>query len=288
MKRDFLDESLAPLLETQRWGRAHRHGQETGSTNDDMLTWLQEGAEHGSLITADRQHAGRGRLGRRWDSGHREDLYASVALRVTPGPAGIGALGLAVGLGLLEGLAALAPDFVPDLGTLALKWPNDLLLNNKKLGGVLCEARWNQGQAMIACGFGVNLGRDSFEEVQLAQRATSLALTAREQGKTLPENLRARVLASLLMRLETRVEQYLHKGFSGIEAAYRQHCRELGQMIRLSGQGPDKGPPGTLYRAIDLDHDGALLVQRPPSLRRWRVQSDDVWLVAPPDSAENT
>lgn len=265
---------LAEQLRTKAYGRAHRHLELTGSTNDDAQAWLDEGAPHGALVTADRQQKGRGRMGRSWDSSEAQDLYASVALRITPGPLGIGALGLAVGLGLME---ALEQRF-SSLGTWQLKWPNDLLLDQKKLGGILCEARWSQGVALVACGFGLNVGRRSFEDAGLAERATSLALAADARGQTWSPELRASLLASLLMRLEGRVESFLADGFSVIADGYRSYCRELGQSVRLSGQGPDGAAPGTVYEAVDLDQDGALIVQRPGQSRRWRVQSDDVWL----------
>lgn len=270
-------EALEPRLQTQVWGRTHRHVACTGSTNDDIQAWMDAGAPHGALVTADAQSQGRGRMGRSWESTASQDIYASVALRVHPGPAGIGALGLAVGLGLVRALHVA----YPELGSWSLKWPNDVMVDGKKLGGILCEARWTQGQALIACGFGLNVGRLHFEDSHLAQRATSLALLAQKKGKTLPLHPRVSLLAQLMLSLENTVEPFLKNGFSCIAEPYKSYCRELGQTVRLSGSGPDKGPPGTLYRAIDLDEDGALLVQRPPQLRAWRVQSDDVWLVAP-------
>lgn len=268
---------LAERLGTRAYGREHRHFSVTGSTNDDVQTWLDEGVAHGALVTADRQQEGRGRMGRSWDSSEAKDLYASVALRIAPGPLGIGALGLVVGLGLIE---ALEQRF-SQLGHWQLKWPNDLLLEQKKIGGILCEARWSQGLALVACGFGLNVGRRSFQDPALAERATSLALAADARGEGLERELRASLLAGLLVSLEGRVESFLADGFSVIADRYRSYCRELGQPVRLSGTGPDGGAPGTVYQAVDLDEDGALLVQRPGSATRWRVQSDDVWLAAP-------
>lgn len=272
-----LDAQLIDCLQTKVWGRVHRHVPVTDSTNDDLARWMEQGTKTGSLVTADRQRRGRGRLGRHWDSSAAQDLYASVALVHGPGVAGMGALGLAVGLGLIQ---ALEGQF-PELGTWRLKWPNDLLLDGKKIGGVLCEARWSRGEAQVACGFGLNLLRNRFEDPGVAQRATSLALVAQERGKTLPARVRVEVLAQLLLNLEQTVPRYLSGGFGVIASAYRGYCRELGRAVRLSGQGPDGSPPGTVFQAIDLDEDGALLVQRARGQRAWRVQSDDVWLVAP-------
>lgn len=241
------------------------------------MRWIEEGAPHGALLTADRQSAGRGRLGRLWSSGDPLDLYATLVLRVRPGPEGIAALGLVVGLALVQALSEL----YPQLGVWALKWPNDVMLDGRKLGGVLCEARWSQGEAALAVGFGLNLGRSKFQDPELAQRATSLFLAAQQRGLTLPGNLRVDTLAAALEHLRSCLTIYLEQGFASVSGRYRHWCRELGNYITLSSPGPDKGAPGTRYLALDLDEDGALLVQRAPGMRCWRVQSDDVWLVAP-------
>src|SRR5690606_17365021 len=97
---------LAELLTTARLGRAHEHHASLSSTNDRALAWLAEGAPDGALVTADHQSAGRGRLGRVWSSPVGRDLYASLILRPGVSPRGFGALALAVGVGLREGLLA--------------------------------------------------------------------------------------------------------------------------------------------------------------------------------------
>lgn len=278
------EQALAPRLEEGGWGRTHRHFECCGSTNDEALRWIEEGAPHGALVTADRQSAGRGRLGRVWSSTEPLDLYATLIVRVRPGPEGIAALSLAVGLALVEALSEL----YPCLGGWALKWPNDLMLDGRKLGGVLCEARWSQGEAALAVGFGLNLGRCKFQDPELAQRATSLFLAAQQRGLALPGNLRVDTLAAVLAQMRAWMMVYLEQGFSAISEQYRRWCRELGHYITLSGPGPDKGAPGTRYLALDLDRDGALLVQRAPGMRSWRVQSDDVWLAAPGIHAEGS
>lgn len=199
----------------------------------------------------------------------------------------IAAMGLAVALGILDGILAAIAEQRRTMGEeaggedWALKWPNDILVKGQKLAGILCEARWQGPQVSVVCGFGINLGRLAFEG-ELRERATSLALWAKTHKFEVPS--RAQLLAAVLSGLERRLCDYVGGGFAAIRADYQRHCRELGGRIRLSGPGPDGAPAGTFYQVRGLDRDGALLVQRSPSSEILRVQSADVWLVDPADS----
>jgi BirA family transcriptional regulator, biotin operon repressor / biotin---[acetyl-CoA-carboxylase] ligase len=121
------------------------------STMDLAHAMGDEFAPHGSVIVADTQDAGRGRSGKRWASGSKGGVWASVLLRQT-GPAPQGLLSLRTGMALAKELDRLARTQVQ------LKWPNDLWQPEGKLAGILTEARW-RGDAMewIVVGIGVNL-----------------------------------------------------------------------------------------------------------------------------------
>lgn len=253
---------LASLSFETRWlGRPHEHWAALASTNDRALAWAREGAPHGALVTADAQTAGRGRLGRAWASPPGEDLYMSLVLR--PGSSReIGALGLAVGAGLREGLATWVPWAL-------LKWPNDVLCDGRKLAGILCEARWTDGVPEVVAGIGINVGRRTFAG-PLAETATSLARAL----PTAPP--RAEVLGHVLPAIEAAVEAFLAGGFAAIRGRYEPHCALRGQVVSVelnAGTGAREQA-----RALGFDDDGALRVEPLAGGPTRRVESGDVWL----------
>ncbi|MCA9696505.1 MAG: biotin--[acetyl-CoA-carboxylase] ligase [Myxococcales bacterium] len=263
---------MAGLLTTARLGRVHEHHRELGSTNDRALVWLSDPrapAPDGALVSADAQTAGRGRLGRHWSSPPGRDLYASVVLRPGAPQAVYGALALAVGVGLREGLLRAFDGALPGL---SLKWPNDLLLDGRKLAGILCESRWRGREVELVIGFGVNVHRSEDEfEGPLRDTATSLARAlpeARRRG-------RAAILAAILAALEIELERFFAGGFAAIRPRYEPHCLVIGRRIAV------EEPDGTRREAIaeGLDEDGALRVRPVGGGASVRVQSADVWLV---------
>lgn len=253
---------LLDLRPGTRWlGRPHEHVAELASTNDRALAWARAGAPHGAMVSADHQTAGRGRLGRAWASPAAGDLYVSLILRPSRGPA-LGALALAVGAGLREGLARWTP-------RAALKWPNDVLLDGRKLAGVLCEARWVGDLPELVVGFGVNVGRTAFDP-ELAPTATSLALALPSPPP------RAEVLSNLLATLEPIFDAFFAGGFAAIRGRYEQHCVTLGArvFVEVPGKTDEREPA----RALGLDLDGALRVAPLGGGPSRRVESGDVWL----------
>jgi BirA family biotin operon repressor/biotin-[acetyl-CoA-carboxylase] ligase len=272
-------EQLGDLLTTDRLGRVHEHHASLGSTNDRALEWLSSGAPDGALVTADHQSAGRGRLGRAWSSPAGRDLYASAILRPGMPAQGFGALALAVGVGVRDGLLAAyggadawAKQGWPEL---ALKWPNDVLLGGRKLAGILCESRWRGREVELVIGFGINVHRERDEfEPDLRARATSLAL------ELAPEHRRGRaaILAAVLAQLEHNLERFFAGGFAAIRSRYEPHCLVIGKTIEVAE------PSGRGFMAIaeSLDDDGALRVRPREGGPSVRVESADVWLRGAP------
>ncbi len=277
MRQPDLEElaELASLLTTTRLGRTHEHHAELGSTNDRAHAWLASpnGPPDGSLITADAQTAGRGRLGRVWSSPAGRDLYASVILRCGRPPAGLGALSLAVGVGLREGLlrGLAGCSGLPELG---LKWPNDVLLGGRKLAGILCESRWRGGEVDVVVGFGVNVHRrlDEFDP-ELRERATSLAIHIADDRRP----GRAAILAAILAELERWLDRFFVGGFAAIRSHYEPHSVVLGREVWVDQPSPS-GVQRVAALALALEPDGALRVRPLAGGPSFRVESADVWL----------
>jgi BirA family biotin operon repressor/biotin-[acetyl-CoA-carboxylase] ligase len=250
------------------YGRPHEHHAVIGSTNDRALQWLRDGAPHGAVVTADAQQAGRGRRGRQWFSPAGESLYVSLVLRPGPvrPPERLGSLGLAVGVGLREGLPPLRHPVM-------LKWPNDLQVDGRKLGGILCEARWLGDAPELVVGFGLNVHAQAFP-AELQAVATSVA----QHGDGAAPG-RATLLAALLAALEAAIEPFLQGGFAAVRERYVPWCESLGRMVQVGDQAAPAGArQGVAER---LDEDGALWVRPTGGGAPFRVESSDVWLAPP-------
>jgi len=146
----------------------------TDSTMRDARILADAGVPDGTVIRADAQTQGRGRIdGRKWDSSDGRDLLCTVILRRPP----VAGFTLRVGLA-----AALALDlFLPEGTTTAIKWPNDILCSGRKLAGILCENSGNN----LYIGTGFNIGRSSFPQ-ELSDKAASLATIASKHGTGIP------------------------------------------------------------------------------------------------------
>lgn len=216
---------------------------EVGSTQDLAHELAEQGAPHGSAVAARRQRAGRGSRGRPWASGDG-GLWLSVVGRPAGAPA-LEVLSLRVGLELAPALEAAAA--LP-AGRLRLKWPNDLVLDDRKLGGILCEARW-RGPApeWVVVGVGLNLA--NVLDPAIASRSTRLADAGWVAG---PEPLAPVAVAAVLRALDAAGPLAPSE-----LAAYRTRDWLLGQRLVGSHAGRVRGvsPAGRLLVEGD---DGAL------------------------------
>jgi BirA family biotin operon repressor/biotin-[acetyl-CoA-carboxylase] ligase len=205
------------------------------------------GLPEGAVVAALAQTAGRGRLGRGWYSPPGEALYVSVVLRPPGAPHTVT---LAAGLAACQGL----DPWVPGLG---LKWPNDLVVNGKKLAGILTEGCGGQGTGpFIVTGFGVNVNNPGFPP-GLGARATSLLL---ETGRPAE---REAVLVSLLRALDGVYGEFCAGGFAPLRPRYLARCVTLGRRVRLWRAGAEEEA-----LALDVTDQGELLVQDPQGRRQ--------------------
>lgn len=227
------------------------------STNTQLLARAEAGAASGTVLVADRQTAGRGRRGRTWFAAPGDSLTFSLLWRFPPESGAPVGLSLAVGLGLAQGLESLG------VANVRLKWPNDLLLNGRKLGGVLVELQPGQlHSAVIGVGINLHLPEDLPPEVR--ELATAL-----DQARA-PMS-RETVLASLLSGLRETLDTYAVVGFAGLRDAWQLRHAHQGARVRITGGTEDMTG---ICRGVD--GDGALLLQTDAGLRT--VVSGDVSL----------
>jgi len=231
---------LSGLLETERIGRSLRVLEQTGSTNDDARADADAdaGSTDGHVVIADAQRAGRGSHGRPWSSPAGADIYLSILLRPGLPPEDLAPLTLAVGLGVAEAVESHLPG-----RTVALKWPNDVLVGARKCAGILVESQTLGGRVGAAIvGIGVNVNRERFPE-ELTDIATSLRL---ELGVAID---RERVTADLLLSVERWVDRLVAMGPAPIVNALEGRLAMRGERVAcgdVTGELLGVGPSGAL------------------------------------------
>jgi BirA family biotin operon repressor/biotin-[acetyl-CoA-carboxylase] ligase len=228
---------------TTRWlGRSLIYCTVTSSTQDVARREAEAGAPPGTVVVADEQTAGRGRLGRSWVSPPGQNLYLTVVLRPPRPP--VAQLAMAAPLAVARAVEETTPLRA------GIKWPNDVWLGRRKVAGVLIETEIRGDEVLYSLvGIGVNVNMDIASFPELAEVATSLR---HELGR---EVAREEVLAAILNHLEALLE-----GASPEEVwrRWRERLITLGQQVRVSrGQEVIEG------LAEDVDTQGHLLVRRP-------------------------
>lgn len=255
-----------------------RWSAETGSTNSDALELARHGEPEGIVVVADHQLAGRGRRARTWVAPPGGSLLVSVLLR-PPAPVAA-AVTMAVAVALAEAVEA-------ETGVRAgLKWPNDLVVDDRKLAGILAEADWPAGanisagwrpppdhaRVPVVVGTGLNVAWPAELPDELADVAeTATALDRLVDGA--PSGLRARLLAAYLRRLDVRYGELVAEGSAGILAAWRQRSATLGRRVRV-----DLGADDVEGMAVDVTDEGHLVVEDLGGERRSLAVGDVVHL----------
>ena len=250
-------DTIRSTLATESLGHALHLHQELASTNREALSLVQNGAVHGTVVIAESQSGGYGRHGRPWFSPPGFNIYCSVVAH------GLGRnLSLSQWLSWVPLVSALAVTEAIQQTTavsISLKWPNDLLLHERKVGGILCESSFattNDPVVVIGIGLNVNVPRESFPE-DLQPIAASLMEASRRPID------RNRLIAQLLLELEQCLVELRSSGPVRLRQAYAARCATLGRQVRVlfTNDQPIVG------RAEALSADGALQVRTlpPPS-----------------------
>ena len=243
-------EELDSLIKTQWAGRNILYYDVTDSTNLRVKQAGDEGAPHGTLAVADRQTAGRGRRGRTWISPAGSSIYMSILLRpeITPDKASM--LTLVMALSVAEGIGqGMVQSECP---ALQIKWPNDIIINGKKLAGILTVMSSQLDYINhVTIGVGINVNMPDVPE-EIAQTATSLRI---ECGHTVK---RAPLIAAVMERLEENYEIFLKtQDLSGLIDRYSALLVNRAREVQILGAKET-------YRAhaIGIDRTGELIVRR--------------------------
>ncbi len=231
-------------------GYRRLHLPEIDSTNDEARRRAESGADGGLVVTADRQTAGRGRRGRNWNSPDG-NLYCSILVRPEIAPAEGAQAGFAVSLAVADIVADALAHALP----VHCKWPNDVLVSDQKVSGILIESASGAGRSVdwLIIGIGINVtSHPDFAE----KPATSLAacgVTAQLDD----------LLAQLVAALDLRLTQWLEQGFDSIRNAWMERAWRLGEQVDLmTGQDQVTGA----FRG--LDETGGIVLELAGGERR--------------------
>lgn len=262
-------DTIHSTLSTTWLGRRIELFDSLPSTNREAVQLAQADVEHGTVVVAGSQTAGRGRLSRTWFSPPGANLYCSTILRTTRPPERV-----AEWLSWLPLISALAAaEAIEQVSAIhvSVKWPNDLLISERKVGGILCESgtgiRSDPFQ-VIGIGINVNMDHDDWP-TDLRDSATSIW----QERRIIVD--RNRLLAQLLLDLEQCLDELVVHGTSRLAQAYYQRCSTIGLTIRATlangdtivGLADGIGQDGSLRVRLQATHPGS----GPPEIIQLRV-----------------
>lgn len=243
---DLLDGRELQIPKGQVIGSKVVYFEEIDSTNNYAKKIAHEGCPHGTIVVAEKQTSGRGRVGREWKSSNSEGLWFSLVLRPDLEPENVQIVTLAASIAVIEGISDLQGIVC------GIKWPNDIILDNCKLGGILTELSAEPGHVnFVVVGIGININQDAnaFDE-EIRHKATSLRI---HTGAYIP---RVKVLGSILTRFEEIYKIMLQGNTQEIINRWSKYSVTLGKEVRLSIKEEEY-----IGTAQNIAFDGKLVVK---------------------------
>jgi BirA family biotin operon repressor/biotin-[acetyl-CoA-carboxylase] ligase len=216
------------------------------STNDYLMELASRGASHGTVVIADAQHKGKGRLDRKWFSPPGKNIYMSILLRPSLRPEDFSLLTVmstaacVLAINKLTGIEAW------------IKWPNDIVVSGRKLGGILLESRLRSGgiaHAVVGIGINVNSRQEDFPE-DLRDIATSVF---HEIGRNTKRTI---LIEAILNNIDSELMLLMEKGPSLLLEKYKRMSAILGKRVVV-----DESKSSFEGIALDIDERGHLLVK---------------------------
>ena len=252
-------EEVLPLLHTQTFGRSYYYANQVDSTNQWAKSLANEGAPEGTVVIAEEQAAGKGRLQRGWYSPAYQGMWMSLILRPKFLPQDAPKMTLLMAVAIAKVLRNLE---IP----VGIKWPNDILLNGKKIVGILTEISAEIEQIhyiVVGIGLNINISQEDIPK-ELQEIATSLFIHSEKKWQ------RSAIIADFLLEVEALYNEAQENGFAKILEMWRDLNITLGSDVRVvSGEESFEG------KAIELDPSGALWVEKSDG-SRLMVQAGDV------------
>lgn len=216
------------------------------STNEVCKKLYFENAEEGTVVIADTQSTGRGRLGRNWTSKPKSGVYMSILLKPDINPAKLSSVTLCAGLAVCT---ALKEDFGINAG---IKWPNDIVVDGKKICGILTEMSGQMQKVdFVVVGIGINVNNESFPE-EIQHKASSLYLLSGKKFK------RSSIAKAVLNRFDKIYNIFEKEGFKPFKEEYETNCINIGKKVRVIKHGDES------YEAlaVGINDDGELTVKK--------------------------
>ncbi len=217
-------EQILPKLNTKQLGRNIDYYTSCTSTQIIAADKARQGASHGTVIISEEQTAGKGRLERSWDSTANKGIWMSVIIRPTISPEFAAQFTLVSAVAITQAIQEVT-NLTPQI-----KWPNDILINGKKVTGILTELQAEMDIVhSIIIGIGVNVNQElsAFDE-SIQNIATSLKM---ENGEEVDRSL---LVAKILYYLEKYGDLYVEKGFEPIKILWESHNCTIGKRIRAT------------------------------------------------------
>jgi BirA family biotin operon repressor/biotin-[acetyl-CoA-carboxylase] ligase len=234
---------------------------EISSTNDFALKLTEEGIEEGTLVVSEKQTCGKGRLGRKWFSPPYLGLWFSIVLKPRINPHHASKITFLGGLSIVDAVKEIT-----GLDT-KLKWPNDVVCDNKKLAGILTEIKAELdvvNYLVMGIGINVNFSKEDFS-CDIRNTATSLKV---ELKRDIP---RVKLLKTILQNIENYYEMFKKEGFEPILEKWKKKSTTLNRIVKIKTEGE------TIEGyAIDVDDECALLIRLDNGIIR-RVVNGDVF-----------
>jgi BirA family biotin operon repressor/biotin-[acetyl-CoA-carboxylase] ligase len=268
-----LDLEIRAHLHTRLLGREIVYLPRTGSTNSVASELAEQGVAEGTVVIADEQEQGRGRLQRNWHSPAGRNIYLSAILRPTVMPYQVPQLSLVTGVAV----ARMIERQVPGLAV-AVKWPNDVFIRGRKVCGILCDMRSEIDRVhhlVLGIGINVNLQREELP-AEIAERATSLQIEANAASEDAVQGSlnRAELVAALLEELEAAYLGWQRNGLASIKQDWDRLSFLKGRTITV------ETPAGAITgEAAGLSDSGFLTIELPDGNRR-EILSGDVHVAA--------